>query len=109
MPALRTTGCAQVCNMPEWCTLLMMHARAPQCACTMRPCPPLPGLNRMCLCAPDQDYATPEGRVLSRDLTHVLNTAIAYLVECRPLSLSMGNAIKALKLQVQALSSYPEV
>jgi translation initiation factor eIF-2B subunit delta len=54
----------------------------------------------MRLCA--QDYATPEGRVLSRDLTHVLNGAIAFLVECRPLSVPMGNAIKALKLQARA-------
>ncbi len=56
-----------------------------------------------------QDYATPEGKVLSRDLTHVLNTAIQFLVECRPLSVSMGNAIKYLKLQAkpQPLSLYP--
>ncbi|EIE24925.1 translation initiation factor [Coccomyxa subellipsoidea C-169] len=55
-----------------------------------------------------QDYATPEGKVLSRDLTHVLNTAIQFLVECRPLSVSMGNAIKYLKLQAkpQPLSLY---
>ena len=43
---------------------------------------------------------TPEGKVLSRDLTHQLNTAIQFLVECRPLSVSMGNAIKFVKLQV---------
>ncbi len=49
-----------------------------------------------------QDYTTPEGRVLSRDLTHALNGAIAFLVECRPLSVPMGNAIKALKLQARA-------
>lgn len=48
-----------------------------------------------------QDYATPEGKVLSRDLTHVVNIAIQFLVECRPLSVSMGNAIKYLKLQVR--------
>ena len=66
---------------------------------------PLPSLIRH---VRPQDYATPEGRVLSRDLTHVLNTAIAFLVECRPLSLSMGNAIKALKLQVgQSPTPYP--
>ncbi|BDA49360.1 Translation initiation factor eIF-2B subunit delta at C-terminar half [Coccomyxa sp. Obi] len=47
-----------------------------------------------------QDYSTPEGKVLSRDLTHVVNTAIQFLVECRPLSVSMGNAIKYLKLQI---------
>ncbi|CAK0784430.1 hypothetical protein CVIRNUC_007634 [Coccomyxa viridis] len=47
-----------------------------------------------------QEYVTPEGKVLSRDLTHQLNTAIQFLVECRPLSVSMGNAIKFVKLQV---------
>ena len=47
--------------------------------------------------------------MLSRDLTHVLNTAIAFLVECRPLSLSMGNAIKALKLQVHTPSEDPSL
>ena len=46
-----------------------------------------------------QEYTTPEGKVLSRDLTHQLNTAIQFLVECRPLSVSMGNAIKYVKLQ----------
>ena len=49
-----------------------------------------------------QDYETPDGRVLSRDLTAVLNTAIQHLVELRPLSVSMGNAIKFLKLQARA-------
>eukprot|EP00884_Botryococcus_braunii_P018878 jgi/Botrbrau1/5674/Bobra.0071s0015.2 len=47
-----------------------------------------------------EDYATPDGKVLSRDLTGQLNTAIQFLVECRPLSVSMGNAIKFLKMQV---------
>ncbi len=49
-----------------------------------------------------QDYTTPDGKVLSRDLTTQLNTAIQFLVECRPLSVSMGNAIKFLKMQVWA-------
>lgn len=40
------------------------------------------------------------GKVLSRDLTQQLNSAIQFLVQCRPLSISMGNAIKYLKLQV---------
>ena len=48
-----------------------------------------------------QEYVTPEGKMLSRDLTHQLNTAIQFLVECRPLSVSMGNAIKFVKLQVR--------
>ena len=55
-----------------------------------------------------QDYTTPEGKVLSRDLAAQLNTAIQYLVECRPLSVSMGNAIKFLKLQVGLASATPE-
>jgi len=50
-----------------------------------------------------QDYVTPEGKVLSRDLTAVLNTSIQFLVECRPLSAGMGNAIKYLKTQVSKL------
>ena len=41
------------------------------------------------------------GKVLSRDLTQQLNNAIQFLVQCRPLSISMGNAIKYLKLQVR--------
>ncbi|KAK9787471.1 hypothetical protein WJX73_001396 [Symbiochloris irregularis] len=56
-----------------------------------------------------EDYATPEGKVLSRDLAAQLNTAIQFLVECRPLSVSMGNAIKFLKLQVSKVDpSTPE-
>ena len=49
-----------------------------------------------------QDYKTPESKELARDLTAQLNTCIQFLVECRPLSISMGNAIKYLKLRVSA-------
>ena len=45
------------------------------------------------------------GKVLSRDLTQQLNNAIQFLVHCRPLSISMGNAIKYVKLQASLLSS----
>ena len=41
--------------------------------------------------------------MLSRDLTSQLNTAIQFLVHCRPLSVPQGNAIKFLKLQVRCL------
>lgn len=47
-----------------------------------------------------QDYQTPKSKELSRDLTSQLNLCIQFLVECRPLSVSMGTAIKNLKLQV---------
>jgi hypothetical protein len=40
-----------------------------------------------------RDYSTPEGKSLSRDLTAHLNTMIAFLVECRPLSVSMGELL----------------
>lgn len=51
-----------------------------------------------------QDYRTPEGKLLQRDLSNrVLNQAIAFLVECRPLSASMGNAIKFLKTRASQL------
>jgi translation initiation factor eIF-2B subunit delta len=55
------------------------------------------------------DYRTPEGKVLSRDLGNTLNSAIQFLVECRPLCVSMGNAIKFVKTQVAKLEpSTPE-
>ncbi|MGQ3254208.1 hypothetical protein, partial [Agrobacterium sp.] len=47
-----------------------------------------------------QDYSTPDGKSLSRDMTQQLNAVIAFLVDCRPLSVSMGNAIKLLKLRL---------
>jgi translation initiation factor 2B subunit (eIF-2B alpha/beta/delta family) len=47
-----------------------------------------------------EDYTTPEGKSLSRDLTHHVNNIVNFLVECRPLSVSMGNAIKFLKLRI---------
>jgi translation initiation factor 2B subunit (eIF-2B alpha/beta/delta family) len=46
------------------------------------------------------------GKVLSRDLTQQLNNAIQFLVHCRPLSISMGNAIKYVKLQASHLLSF---
>ncbi len=36
----------------------------------------------------------------------VLNTAIQFLVECRPLAVTMGNAIKFLKTQARSLAHY---
>ena len=51
------------------------------------------------------DYAVPEGKVLSRDLYAVVNTSIGFLVECRPLSASMGSAVKFVKSQVARSSA----
>jgi len=46
------------------------------------------------------DYATPPQRELCRDLENKIKPNISFLTQCRPLSVSMGNAIKYLKLQI---------
>ena len=46
------------------------------------------------------DYTTPARKELSRDLESKLKPNIGFLTQCRPLSVSMGNAIKYLKLQI---------
>ena len=54
-------------------------------------------------------YTTPQGNSLPRGLTSHLNTQIDYLVSCRPISTSMGNAIRWLKkLIVEIDPSTPE-
>ncbi|KAL3423284.1 translation initiation factor eif-2b subunit delta [Phlyctema vagabunda] len=48
-----------------------------------------------------ESYTTPPGNTLTRHLTsHVLSPQIEYLASCRPLSISMGNAIRWLKLEI---------
>jgi translation initiation factor eIF-2B subunit delta len=49
------------------------------------------------------DYSTPEGKTLTRDLMASLNAAVDFLVRCRPLSVSMGNAIKFIKLGISKI------
>jgi translation initiation factor eIF-2B subunit delta len=49
------------------------------------------------------DYTTPDGKSLARDLMSCLNAAVDYLVRCRPLSVSMGNAIKTIKLGISKI------
>ncbi|ORX87627.1 IF-2B-domain-containing protein [Basidiobolus meristosporus CBS 931.73] len=51
-----------------------------------------------------QDYQTPPHTTLTRNLQHYLNPQIAYLVSMRPLSVSMGNAIRYLKYEISILS-----
>uniref|UniRef100_A0ABM5F7X3 Translation initiation factor eIF2B subunit delta n=1 Tax=Pogona vitticeps TaxID=103695 RepID=A0ABM5F7X3_9SAUR len=50
-----------------------------------------------------RDYATPANEELSRDLVNKLKPYISFLNQCRPLSASMGNAIKFLKKEISAL------
>ncbi|KAH3674267.1 hypothetical protein WICPIJ_009630 [Wickerhamomyces pijperi] len=50
------------------------------------------------------DYQTPEGTTLTRNLTNYLSLQIDYLKTSRPLSVSMGNAIRWLKQQISLIS-----
>lgn len=49
------------------------------------------------------DYSTPPQKTLSRDLTLKINSFVSFLIECRPLSISMGNAIRFLKARIGKL------
>lgn len=50
-----------------------------------------------------RDYETPEGTTLSRHLTNHLSHQIDHIKSARPLSVSMGNAIRWLKLEITNL------
>ncbi|XP_020521878.1 translation initiation factor eIF-2B subunit delta isoform X2 [Amborella trichopoda] len=51
-----------------------------------------------------KDYTIPLEKVLIRDLTAKINSYVSFLITCRPLSISMGNAIKFLKARIAKLS-----
>ncbi|KZV45594.1 translation initiation factor eIF-2B subunit delta [Dorcoceras hygrometricum] len=50
-----------------------------------------------------KDYHTPPEKALIRDLATKINGYISFLIECRPLSISMGNAIRFLKTRIAKL------
>ncbi|KAI9790705.1 MAG: hypothetical protein M1816_004846 [Peltula sp. TS41687] len=50
-----------------------------------------------------ESYTTPKGTALTRHLTSHLSSQIDYLKSCRPLSVSMGNAIRWLKLEISTI------
>lgn len=50
-----------------------------------------------------ESYITPPQNSLPRHLTTHLSSQIEYLVSCRPMSISMGNAIRWLKVQISAI------
>ncbi|CAN4082804.1 unnamed protein product [Withania somnifera] len=50
-----------------------------------------------------KDYSTPPEKALIRDLTAKVNCYVSFLIECRPLSISMGNAIRFLKTRIAKL------
>ncbi|XP_072000184.1 translation initiation factor eIF2B subunit delta isoform X2 [Engystomops pustulosus] len=51
-----------------------------------------------------RDYSTPPHEELSRDLVNKLKPAISFLNQCRPLSASMGNAIKYIKKEISNIN-----
>ncbi|KAL6526249.1 hypothetical protein OROMI_029889 [Orobanche minor] len=50
-----------------------------------------------------KEYSTPPEKSLIRDLTTKISGYVSFLIECRPLSISMGNAIRFLKTQIAHL------
>jgi translation initiation factor eIF-2B subunit delta len=49
-----------------------------------------------------QNYTTPPNHTLSRHLMTHLSPQITHLVTARPMSVSMGNAIRQLKLEISS-------
>lgn len=50
-----------------------------------------------------KDYTTPPEKSFVRDLAAKISSYVSFLIECRPLSISMGNAIKFLKDRIAKL------
>src|ERR1700753_2264056 len=50
-----------------------------------------------------QDYTTPQNNTLSRHLMTHLSTQISHLVAARPMAVTMGNAIRQLKLEISGV------
>ncbi|CAH9084279.1 unnamed protein product [Cuscuta europaea] len=50
-----------------------------------------------------KDYSTPPEKALIRDLTAKINAYVSFLIECRPLSITMGNAIRFIKTKITRL------
>lgn len=50
-----------------------------------------------------KSYSTPVEKALNRDLTAKINCYVSFLIECRPISISMGNAIKFVKTRIANL------
>lgn len=50
-----------------------------------------------------RDYTTPPEKILSRDLAAKISNYVSFFTECRPISISMGNAINFIKRQCTEL------
>lgn len=56
-----------------------------------------------CLRKVIETYVAPPEKSFARDLTARINTYVQFLIDCRPLSVSMGNAVKSLKQTIAEL------
>ncbi len=54
-------------------------------------------------------FKTPSGRGFAREFSSALNAIVAFLVSCRPLSLAMGNVIKAVKAELGRIAANPAI
>jgi len=52
-----------------------------------------------------EDYVTPPSKELARDLESIIDSYVKFLAKCRPLSISMSNAVKFLKLTFSRISA----
>ena len=56
-----------------------------------------------------KNFKTPTGKVFAREFGTTLNTMIAFLVSCRPLSPAMGNVVKAIKAELGRIGANPSI
>lgn len=52
-----------------------------------------------------RDFSTPPQKEFSRELEALIKPAIAYLKQCRPLSVTMTNALRYIKYQLTQLKN----
>lgn len=74
--------------------MLMINAQD-KCRCSCRLCLQLCSCSHSAHPGPSQEFRTPSGKEFAKEFSPVLNGVVAFLVSCRPLAISMGNAIKA--------------
>ena len=77
---------------------LFLTLASPPLPSPLLPTPSLPSHHKVI-----QDYSTPPEKVLSRDLEQTIKPFISFLAQSRPLSVSMGNAIKFLKWKISTV------
>lgn len=52
-----------------------------------------------------RDFSTPPQKEFSRELESLIKPAVTYLKQCRPLSVTMTNALRYIKYQMTQLNN----